>query len=158
MESHGANHGRGGAPFALAALMAAGLLSGAAPAPLGFETRLSAVADDLSTRDDLAGVGHARASLQGNQLTVSGEYQGLASNATGAELRQGYGVGAPSSTVVGPLQVSGGRQGTLSGALKLTKTQLTAMKAGWIYVQIKSEKAPDGHLWGWLLPPRAASQ
>lgn len=158
MDSHGAIHWRDGAPFALAALMAAALLAGAAAPPQGFETRLSSVADDLSTRDDVLGEGRARASLQGNQLTVTGEFRGLPSNATGAELRQGYAIGAPSPTVVGPLQVSGGRQGTLSGTLKLTKTQLTAMKAGWMYVQIKSERAPDGNLWGWLLPPRAIGQ
>jgi hypothetical protein len=158
MESHSAIHWRRKVPMSAGAVMVALLLAAAAAPPAHFETRLSSVADDLSTRDDVLGEGRARAVLEGTQLTVSGEYKGLPSNATGAELRQGYAIGAPSPTVVGPLQVSGGRQGTLSGTLKLTKTQLSAMKAGWMYVQIKSEKAPDGNLWGWLLPPRSAGQ
>lgn len=155
MDSQGAYHRRRGAALATGAALAAVLLTGAASAQARYETRLSSVADDLSTRDNVLGEGRARASLDGDQLTVSGEYKGLPSNATGAELRQGYAIGAPSDQVVGPLQVSGGQQGTLSGTLKLTQSQLTAMKAGWMYVQIKSEKAPDGNLWGWLLPPRS---
>jgi hypothetical protein len=143
---------------ALGALAAALLLAGAAAAQEKYETRLSSVADDLSTRDSVAGVGRAHASLQGDQLTVSAEYRGLTSNATGAELRQGYAIGAPSDAVIGSLKVSGGQQGTVSGSITLTATQLTAMKAGWIYVQIDSEKAPDGNLWGWLLPPRASAK
>ncbi len=158
MDSQGAYHRRRGAALAMGAALAAVLLAGTAAAQARYETRLSSVADDLSTRDNVLGEGRARASLEGDQLTVSGEYKGLPSNATGAELRQGYAIGAPSDQVVGPLQVSGGQQGTLSGTLKLTKSQLTAMKAGWMYVQIKSEKAPDGNLWGWLLPPRTPGQ
>jgi hypothetical protein len=131
---------------------------GLADAQSRYEARLSATAETLETRDDLAGVGRARASLEGDQLTVTAEYQGLPSNATGAELRQGYAIGAPSDTVVGPLTVSGGHQGAVSGTLTLNKAQLAAMKAGWMYVQIDSEKAPDGHLWGWLLPPRSSGQ
>jgi hypothetical protein len=137
MDSQGAYHRRRGAPLATGAALAAVLLTGTASAQARYETRLSSVADDLSTRDNVLGEGRARASLDGDQLTVSGEYKGLPSNATGAELRQGYAIGAPSDQVVGPLQVSGGQQGTL------------------MYVQIKSEKAPDGNLWGWLLPPRS---
>jgi hypothetical protein len=26
------------------------------------------------------------------------------------------------------------------------------LKAGRLYIQIDSEKGPEGHLWGWLLP------
>lgn len=154
MDSQGVIHRRGAALLAVGAALIALSLAGAPRAQERFETRLASVADDLSTRDDVAGEGRAQASLEGDQLTVTAEYQGLPSNATGAELRQGYAIGAPSDQVVGPLQVSGGQQGTVSGTLKLSKSQLTAMKAGWMYVQIKSEKAPDGNLWGWLLPPR----
>lgn len=158
MESQGADQRRHGAALAMGAAMAVMLLAGTAASQERYETRLSSVADDLSTRENVLGEGRARAALTGDQLTVSADYRGLPSNATGAELRQGYAIGAPSDQVVGPLQVSGGQQGTLSGTLKLTKSQLTALKAGWLYVQIKSEKAPDGNLWGWLLPPRTSGR
>jgi hypothetical protein len=28
-----------------------------------------------------------------------------------------------------------------------------ALKAGRFYIQLHSERAPDGNLWGWLLAP-----
>jgi len=42
--------------------------------------------------------------------------------------------------------------GTLSGSFDLTPDQIESLKKGKWYVQIHSEKAPDGNLWGWLLP------
>ena len=34
----------------------------------------------------------------------------------------------------------------------LTPIQLADLEKGRLYVQVHSEKAPDGNLWGWLLP------
>ncbi len=42
--------------------------------------------------------------------------------------------------------------GTLSGSLDLTAIQVADLEKGRLYVQLHSEKAPDGNLWGWLLP------
>jgi hypothetical protein len=36
----------------------------------------------------------------------------------------------------------------------LSSAQATAFSSGLLYVQIQSEKAPDGNLWGWLTPPK----
>jgi len=36
--------------------------------------------------------------------------------------------------------------------VQLSEVQLAALKNGSFYVQIHSEKAPDGNLWGWILP------
>ena len=36
--------------------------------------------------------------------------------------------------------------------LDLTPLQVTDLEKGRFYVQLHSEKAPDGNLWGWLLP------
>jgi hypothetical protein len=41
--------------------------------------------------------------------------------------------------------------GTLSGSIDLTPEQLQSLRKGQLYLQISSEKAPDGNLWGWLL-------
>jgi N-acetylglucosamine kinase-like BadF-type ATPase len=51
------------------------------------------------------------------------------------------------------LTVSHDIAGTLAGSFPLTDAQVAALGAGSIYVQIHSEKAPDGNLWGWLLEP-----
>jgi hypothetical protein len=41
--------------------------------------------------------------------------------------------------------------GTLAGTFTLTPVQVEAVKLGRFYVQLHSESAPDGNLWGWLL-------
>ena len=99
------------------------------------------------------GIGTATATLKGNALTISGTFEGLATNATFAKLHVGLKTG-----VRGPaahdLQVTAGTNGTVSGTVQLTKEQLQDLAQGKLYVQIHSEKAPDGNLWGWLLPEK----
>jgi hypothetical protein len=50
------------------------------------------------------------------------------------------------------LIVSKGTNGTITGSLELTPRQIEALEKGSLYIQIHSEKAPEGNLWGWLLP------
>ena len=35
--------------------------------------------------------------------------------------------------------------------IKLDPSQLAALRSRRLYIQIDSERAPAGHLWGWLL-------
>jgi len=49
------------------------------------------------------------------------------------------------------LTVSKGTSGTVSGSLDLTPEQVQSLRKGQFYIQIHSEKAPEGNLWGWLL-------
>ena len=42
-------------------------------------------------------------------------------------------------------------KGALSGTVELTPDQIADLRAGRLYLQIQSERAPDGNLWGWLL-------
>ena len=92
-----------------AVVAAAPLLIAAVAAEERFETRLSPVAMDLLTRDDLAGVGGATATLSGDRLSLTGSFRGLPSAATGAELRQGVAIGARGPAVL-PVSVVGERQ------------------------------------------------
>ena len=50
------------------------------------------------------------------------------------------------------LKVSGGTTGTITGQLTLTPQQVTEVSASRYYVQLYSEKAAEGNLWGWLMP------
>ena len=43
--------------------------------------------------------------------------------------------------------------GTVSGMVTLSSKQAAALRAGHFYLQINSQKAPDGNLTGWLMPP-----
>jgi CHRD domain len=117
-----------------------------------FETRLSPSPLTDGTRVNIAGEGHAAAVLDGNLLTVSGDFHGLKSNASTAQLYFGIVIGG-----LGPkafdLTVTQGTGGAISGSFKLSAAQAAGVRSGKFYVQINSEKAPDGNLIGWLLPP-----
>jgi hypothetical protein len=49
------------------------------------------------------------------------------------------------------LTVSKAISGTVTGTVDLTREQVQSLQSGRLYVQISSEKAPEGNLWGWLL-------
>ena len=49
-------------------------------------------------------------------------------------------------------QVDGAGSGLDADTVRgLTPDQIADLRAGRLYVQIQSERAPDGNLWGWLL-------
>lgn len=138
------------ATLLLAALLTGGV-SGAALGADVYASRLTAVAYDGAMRANVQGDGHVSATLNGSSLTVSGEFMALPSAATSVKLYSGPGIGVPGDAIL-DLALSGQSQGTISGTVKLNAKQLTALKQGHVYVQLNSQKAPDGNLWGWLLP------
>ena len=116
-----------------------------------FKTRLAPVALDAAMKSTIAGAGTATATLTGTKFTVNGTFDGLKSNATMAHIHQGTAPGVRGAKLL-DLTVTKSMAGTFSGSFDLTPDQLDALKKGKWYVQIHSEKAPDGNLWGWLLP------
>jgi hypothetical protein len=116
-----------------------------------FKARLSPV-PVATTRDGITGLGSVTATLNGRSLLVRGTFEGMQTAATIGQLRLGpRGVRGP---VMFDLTVTKATSGTVTGTFTLTAEQAEAVKLGRFYVQIHSEKAPDGNLWGWLLPPR----
>jgi hypothetical protein len=116
-----------------------------------FDTRLTAVAFDGAMRANVQGDGHTSAALDGNRLSVTGSYTDLPSGATTAHVFMGAAIGVPGTSIF-DLTVSGGTEGSISGDFSLNSKQLAALRSGHLYVQIDSQKAPDGNLWGWLMP------
>ena len=115
-----------------------------------FRARLSPVPVENATLAGITGSGSATAMLNGRSLAVRGTFEGLQSPATIAQIRLGpKGVRGP---VMFDLTVTKASSGTLGGMFMLTPEQVEAVKHGRFYVQIHSEKAMDGNLWGWLLP------
>ena len=148
-----------GGVCALTLLFAAGPALAEASAQAGatnkreqFETRLSPSPLTDGTRINMSGEGRARAELDGNKLTISADFHGLASNATTAELYDGPGIGIPGPKAF-DLAVTSATSGTVTGSVTLTSRQAAALRHGHFYVQINSRKAPDGNLTGWLLSP-----
>ena len=115
-----------------------------------YKVRLSTIPMDGGMRETVAGVGSVSAVLAGSKLTISGTFQGLKTPATAARLHNGMTRGVRGMSLV-DLTVSKAVSGTIAGSIDLTPEQLQSLRKGQFYIQISSEKAPDGNLWGWLL-------
>jgi hypothetical protein len=115
-----------------------------------FKTRLSPVALDAAMKANVAGAGSVSAMLAGTKLTIDGTFDGLRSPATEARVHQGSAAGVRGGAIL-DLTVSKATSGNISGSFDLTGEQIDSLKKGKWYVQIDSEKAPQGNLWGWLL-------
>lgn len=104
----------------------------------------------MGTRAGKSGAGEATATLEGARLTLKGSFTGLLAVPTAAHLAMGSlpGVRGP---VITDLTISPDTSGTLSGAVDLNPSQVTALHEGGLYVEIDSAKAPEGDLWGWIL-------
>lgn len=134
----------------LAAMAVAAPVALPAQAPV-YRTRLSVVPIDIAMQATIAGSGSASATLKGSTLTIAGTFSGLKTPATVARVHRGPRT-AMRGPAIGDLTATAATSGTISGTIELTKQQIDDLAAGRLYVQLHSEKAPDGNLWGWLLP------
>lgn len=129
----------------------------AAAQTLVYRARLSVVPIDVAMQATVAGSGTATATLKGSTLTINGTFTGLKTPATVARLHRG-----PRTAMRGPamadLTATAATSGTITGTIELTKQQIEDLAAGRLYLQLHSEKAPDGNLWGWLLPGAQKAQ
>jgi hypothetical protein len=118
-----------------------------------FKTRLAPVPIDVSMQATVAGSGSVTAVLTGTKLAITGTFDGLKSPATIAQIHK-----SPVRGVRGPnvldltVTKTDASSGTIAGAFDLTSIQIADLEKGRLYVQLHSETAPDGTLWGWLMP------
>jgi len=134
-------------------ILVVGAVTLTAQQPKTYRARLSPVPIDVSMQATVAGSGSISAVLTGTRLAVTGTFDGLKSPATIAQVHK-----SPTRGVRGPnvldlaVAKTDGTSGTLSGSFDLNAIQMADLEKGRLYVQLHSEKAPDGNLWGWLLP------
>ena len=133
--------------LAMAAAMAFAV-SAHAQAP-GYRARLSVVPIDIPMQATIAGSGAATATLKGSTLTINGTFSGLKTAATVARIHRSPKPGMRGAPI-GDLAATANTSGTITGSIELNKTQLEDLEAGRLYIQLHSQKAPDGNLWGWL--------
>ena len=114
-----------------------------------YKARLSPVPIDATMAATVAGSGSVTATLTGAKLSIAGTFEGLRSPATTAKVH--FGRKGVRGASLFDLTITKATSGTISGNLTLTPVQQDDLKDGKLYVQIQSEKAPDGNLWGWLL-------
>ncbi len=137
------------AQFSSSATTTVGVSTKEAGAGETFKARLTTVPIDATMMLKIAGSGSLTAVLAGKRLTINGTFEGLRSPATVAQVHRGpKGIRGP---VVLDLIVSKATSGSISGSLELTPPQIDDLRNGRLYVQIHSERAPDGNLRGWLL-------
>jgi hypothetical protein len=119
------------------------------PSAERYKVRLSPVPVNVSMLSTVAGSGSLTAVLSGKQLTITGTFEGMHSPATTAQIHMGFrGIRGPA---ILDITVSKAEKGNVEGTLELTPEQIEALRNSKLYVQIQSERAPEGNLWGWLL-------
>lgn len=145
-----------------AALMACAALAAGtsfAQAAESYKVRLTPVALDASMMAKVAGSGALTAVLAGNKLTIDGSFSGLRSAATVAHIQRGVAKGVRGPAIL-DLRVTAQARDTsrlnsnkaeIHDSVTLTPEQIEDLRNSRLYVQIDSEGAPDGNLWGWLL-------
>jgi hypothetical protein len=136
--------------WCLAALVGA-TLALQAGAQQNFKVRLRPVPIEASIAASTTGAGEATAELAGMRLMVRGSFAGLKGPATVARLHQGPVMGVRGAAIA-DVTVPAATDGRFSSEVTLTAAQVEALRQGHVYLQIHSEAAPDGNLWGWLLP------
>jgi hypothetical protein len=115
-----------------------------------FRARLSTVPIDVAMQSTIAGSGAVTATLAGNTLTLTGTFTDLKSPATFAKVHLGpKGIRGPA---LFDLTITKATAGSISGSFELSPRQIEDLAHSRFYIQLHSEKAPDGNLWGWLLP------
>jgi hypothetical protein len=116
-----------------------------------YKVRLTPVPIEASTSAATKGSGNASATLDGTTLRLRGSFSGMQGPATVARLHEGRvtGVRGPS---IADFTVPQAASGSFDASIPLTAAQLDSLRQGRLYLQIHSSAAPDGNLWGWLLP------
>ena len=84
-------------------------------------------------------------------VTVTGNFQGLTSNATAAHIHGPAAVGVNAPVLV-PLTISQATSGTVSANATMTSPQMNDMVNGMTYVNIHSQMFPDGEIRAQIVP------
>ncbi|HYB96619.1 MAG TPA: CHRD domain-containing protein [Vicinamibacterales bacterium] len=134
---------------AAAAAIALALPVSAVAQTTQYKTRLAMVPTDLAMQATISGLGSATATLKGTTLTITGTFSGLKTPATVARVHRSAKPGMRGAPIA-DLTVTTETAGSIGGVIELTKEQIADLAAGRLYIQLHSQKAPDGNLWGWL--------
>lgn len=113
-----------------------------------YRARLSPMPTTPQTVNDITGEGEVILTLNGNTLTVEGNFHGMSSAAIAVHVHNGP--PAQPGPVVHTLTVDQAPAGAISGTLELTDEQLTALASNSLYLQVHSENNPGGELRGWI--------
>lgn len=113
-----------------------------------YRARLSPMPTTPQTVTDITGGGEVILTLNGNALSVEGNFSGMSSATTMGHIHNGP--PAQPGPVVHRLEITAAPSGNISAELELTDEQVTALRNNELYVQIHSENNAPGELRGWI--------
>ena len=113
-----------------------------------YRARLSPMPTTPQTVTDITGGGEVILTLNGNALSVEGNFSGISSATTMGHIHNGP--PAQPGPVVHRLEVTAAPNGNISAELELTDEQVSALRNNELYVQIHSENNAPGELRGWI--------
>jgi hypothetical protein len=142
--------------YALLGILAAFPFAIQAQAGKAYKARLSPM-PVVAFTPTVVGSGSVTGTLTGTRLMVAGSFAGLNSPATKVRLCKSDKPGMRGAPLF-DLTTTGGTSGTISGQFDLSAAQVQELAQGRYYVQLDSEKAAEGNLWGWLLPQDNAQE
>jgi hypothetical protein len=83
-------------------------------------------------------------------LNIIGSFEGLLSPATTATLHAAVAAGVRGPAVT-DLTVQKAANGTITGSVKVSEADMVHLEHNGFYVELHSEKAPEGVIWGWFI-------
>ena len=113
-----------------------------------YRARLSPMPTTPQTVTDITGGGEVILTLNGNALSVEGNFSGMSSATTMGHIHNGP--PAQPGPVVHRLEVTAAPNGNISAELELTDEHVSALRNNELYVQIHSENNAPGELRGWI--------
>ena len=113
-----------------------------------YRARLSPMPTTPQSVADITGEGEVILTLNGNALSVEGNFSGISSANTMGHIHNGP--PAQPGPVIHRLEVTAALSGNISAELELTDEQVTALRNNELYVQIHSENNAPGELRGWI--------
>lgn len=113
-----------------------------------YRARLSPMPTTPATVDEITGEGEVILTLNGNTLTLEGQFAGMSSAATAAHLHNGP--MAQPGPVIHTLNVDQAAMGTITATLELSDDQIAELASNALYIQVHSENNPPGELRGWI--------
>ena len=113
-----------------------------------YRARLSPMPTTPQSVADITGEGEVILTLNGNALSVEGNFSGISSATTMGHIHNGP--PAQPGPVIHRLEVTAALSGNISAELELTDEQVTALRNNELYVQIHSENTAPGELRGWI--------
>ena len=137
-------------------LIALGLMAGVA-ATATFAQDATVFGDKLGTipvantnRAQVAGTGYVTANLEGNSLTINGDFEGLTAPATGVGVYAGQ-MAELGGTEVTVLEADAAESGSFTGTIELDDAQKEILQASGFLVVVQTEPNPTGEIRAWLV-------